>query len=71
LKPVFIAFLIAAPISGLVMQKVLHQMDYHIQLSWWIFIVAALASVIIAIITVSYNSIKAAIANPVKSLRSE
>lgn len=71
LKPVFIAFLIAAPISGLVMQKVLQQMDYHIQLSWWIFIVAALASVIIAVITVSYNSIKAAIANPVKSLRSE
>ncbi len=71
LRPVFIAFLIAAPISGLVMQKVLHQMDYHIQLSWWMFIVAALASIIIAIITVSYNSIKTAIANPVKSLRTE
>jgi len=71
LKPVFIAFLIAAPISALVMQKVLHQMDYHIQLSGWMFIVAALAAIIIAIITVSYNSIKAALANPVDSLKSE
>ncbi|MDQ2751778.1 MAG: ABC transporter permease [Bacteroidota bacterium] len=71
LKPVFIAFLIAAPITGLVMQKVLEQMDYHIQLSWWMFVFAAFAAILIAIVTVSYNGIKAAIANPVKSLRTE
>jgi len=71
LKPVFIAFLIAAPVTGLAMQKVLGYIDYHIQLSWWMFAIAALAAIIIAVIAVSYNGVKAALANPVKSLRSE
>jgi len=71
LKPVFIAFIIAAPVTGLAMQKVLGFMDYHIQLSWWMFAIAALAAIAIAVVTVSYNGIKAALANPVKSLRSE
>ena len=71
LKPVVIAFAVAAPLAGLVLQKGLEQMDYHIQLSWWMFAIAALAATVIAIATVSYNGIKAAIANPVKSLRTE
>jgi len=71
LKPVFIAFIIAAPVTGLAMQKVLGFMDYHIQLSWWMFAIAALAAIAIAVVTVSYNGIKAALANPVKSLRNE
>jgi len=46
-------------------------MDYHIQLSWWMFAIAALAAIAIAVVTVSYNGIKAALANPMKSLRNE
>jgi len=71
LKPVVIAFVIAAPVAAWVIQKVLQQMDYHIQLSWWMFVVVAVAVVFIAVITVSYNGVKAAIANPIKSLRTE
>ncbi len=71
LKPVFIAFLIAAPLSYLIMQKALEFVDYRIQLSWWMFAITAIAAIFIAIITVSYNGIRAAIENPVKRLRSE
>jgi putative ABC transport system permease protein len=45
--------------------------DYRIRVSWWVFAIAGLLSMLIALITVSYESIKAAIANPVKSLRTE
>ncbi len=71
MKPVVIAFIIAAPIAGIVMQKALQQMDYHIQLSWWMFGLAGVLAVIIALLTVSYNGIKAALANPVKNLGAE
>ena len=71
LKPVFIAFLIAAPLTYLIMQKALEFFDYRIRLSWWMFAITALAAVFIAVITVSYNGIKAAIENPVKRLRRE
>ncbi|CAN5628777.1 ABC transporter permease [soil metagenome] len=71
LKPVLIAFVIAAPIAGYAMQKGLSLMDYHINLSWWIFVLAAAVAIIVALITVSFNGIKAAIANPVKSLKME
>ena len=71
LKPVLIAFAITAPIANFVLQKVLEQMDYHIQMSWWMFVIAAFAVIVIAVVTVSYNGIKAALSNPVKSLRTE
>jgi len=71
LKPVFIAFLIAAPLAGLVMQKVLSLLDYHIQLAWWMFVLAGVLAMMIAVITVSYNGIKAALTNPIKNLRTE
>lgn len=71
LKPVIIAFAVAAPLAGFILQKGLEQMDYHIRLSWWMFAIAAFTAIIIAIATVSYNGIKAAITNPVKSLRTE
>jgi len=71
LKPVFIAFLIAAPLAGLVMQKVLSMLDYHIQLAGWMFVLAGVLAMMIAVITVSYNGIKAALTNPIKNLRSE
>jgi len=53
------------------LQQALNFMDYHIQLSWWMFVIAAVSAIAIAIITVSYNGIKAAIVNPAKSLRTE
>jgi putative ABC transport system permease protein len=45
--------------------------DYHINISWWIFAAAGSGAILIALFTVSFQSIKAAMANPVKSLRSE
>jgi putative ABC transport system permease protein len=71
LKPVFVAFIIAAPLTGFIMQKILTHIDYHIRLSWWMFAIAALAATVIAVVAISYNGIKAALANPAKSLRSE
>lgn len=46
-------------------------MDYHIQLSWGIFVLAGTVSILVAVITVSFNGVKSAIANPVQSLRTE
>jgi putative ABC transport system permease protein len=71
LKPVFIAFLIAAPVAGVVISKGLSLLDYHIQLAWWMFVLSGMLAMIIAIITVSYNGIKAALTNPIKNLRTE
>jgi putative ABC transport system permease protein len=71
LKPVFLAFILASPLAALAMQKMLSSMEYHIQLSWWMFALAGLLAILIAIVTVSFQGIKAAMANPVKSLRTE
>jgi len=71
LKPVFIAFILAAPIAGWVMQKMLQKMDYRIELSWWMFALAGVLAVIIATLTVSFHGIKAALANPIKALKAE
>ena len=71
LKLVGISFLIAAPVAWWAMSKWLETYTYRIQMEWWVFALAAVLSILIAIITVSYQAIKAAIANPVKSLRSE
>jgi ABC-type antimicrobial peptide transport system permease subunit len=66
-----IAFVIAAPVAWYFMHQWLQSYPFRIELSWWIFLTGGLISVIIALITVSFKAIKAAIANPVKSLRSE
>ena len=66
-----IAFLIAAPIGYYLMQLWLQDFTYKIEISWWIFAVAALAGLVIAGATVSFKSIKAALANPVDALRNE
>jgi ABC-type antimicrobial peptide transport system permease subunit len=71
LKLVIISFLIAAPIAWWAMNSWLQSYTYRISIQWWVFALAGILSVIIAILTVSYQAIKAAIANPVKSLRSE
>lgn len=71
LKLVLIAFVIAAPIAGWFMYSWLQDFAYRISLSAWIFIGTALAAVIIALVTISIHTIRAALSNPVKSLRSE
>jgi putative ABC transport system permease protein len=71
LKLVLIASLIAFPIAWWAMNKWLQSFAYRINISWWIFLVAGLTALLIALITVSFQAIKAAIANPVKSLRTE
>jgi putative ABC transport system permease protein len=68
---VIISFVIAAPLAYWGMYKWLLDYSYRVTINWWVFALAGLLSVIIALLTVSYQSIKAAIANPVKSLRSE
>jgi putative ABC transport system permease protein len=71
LKPVAIAFLIAFPVAWLAMNDWLHDFAYRIHISWWVFGLAGFIALLIALLTVSFQAIKAAIANPVKSLRTE
>jgi putative ABC transport system permease protein len=71
LKLVLIASLIAFPVAWWVMNKWLQSFAYRITISWWVFVVAGFIAMLIALITVSFQAIKAAIANPVKSLRTE
>jgi predicted permease len=71
LKLVFIACIVAFPLSYWIMNKWLQSFAYRINISWWVFAVAGITALLIALITVSFQSIKAAIANPVKNLRTE
>ncbi len=71
LKLVIISLLIASPVSWWAMHQWLQNYSYHIDIEWWVFAGAGILSVFIALATVSYQSIRAAVANPVKSLRTE
>jgi ABC-type antimicrobial peptide transport system permease subunit len=71
LLPVLLATLIAFPVAGWVMSKWLHGFAFRIGLEWWFFGVAGGLALVIALGTVGFQSLKAASANPVKSLRSE
>ena len=66
-----VAFAIAAPLTWYFMHQWLQNYPFRIELSWWIFFAGGFASIIIALITVSFQAIKAALANPVNSLRAE
>jgi ABC-type antimicrobial peptide transport system permease subunit len=68
---VIIALLPAVPVSVWVLNKWLNNYEYHVTLSWWIMALAGVITIAIALLTVSYQAVKAALANPVKSLRSE
>lgn len=68
---IIIALLIATPISYYFMHQWLLGYQYHSGISWWIFVVTAMGAIIMTLLTISFQSIKAALANPVKSLRSE
>jgi putative ABC transport system permease protein len=71
LKLVVLAFLIATPLAWYIMNKWLQDFAYRTSISWWMFAAAGVAVILIAFITVSFQAIKASLANPVKSLRTE
>lgn len=71
LKLVLLSFLIASPVAYYFMHRWLHDFAYRIDISWWIFALAGSGAILIALLTVSFQAIKAAVANPVKSLRTE
>jgi len=71
LKLVTASFFIAMPLAWYFMHKWLQDFAYRIDISWWIFVLAGILAIMIAIATISFQAIKAAMSNPVKSLRSE
>jgi len=71
LKLVLVAILIASPLAWWSMNKWLQDFAYRIDIQWWMFAAAGLGAVAIAFLTVGFQSMRAALANPVKSLRSE
>ncbi len=71
LKLVIVAFVIAAPIAWYAMNQWLQDFAYRIDIQWWVFLVAGIAAVAIAFLTVSFQSLKAAMANPVGALKAE
>jgi putative ABC transport system permease protein len=71
LKPVLIATCIALPIGYWATDKWLQNFAYKTSFSWWIFVIAAITTFGIAFLTVCFKAVKAAMANPVESLRSE
>jgi putative ABC transport system permease protein len=68
---VVIAIFIASPLAWWIMNKWLQEFAYRVHVSWWMFAFSGLAAILIALLTISFQSIKAAVANPVKSLRTE
>lgn len=70
-KLVFVAILIAVPVAWYVMDRWLQDFAYKINIGWTVFAIAGCLAMLVAIVTISFQSIKAAVANPVKSLRTE
>ena len=71
IKLVAIAFVIATPVSWWAMHSWLQSFVYKVDIQWWMFALAGLAAIVIALSTISFQAIRAAVANPVKGLRSE
>jgi putative ABC transport system permease protein len=71
MKLVVVAIIIATPASWYFMNKWLQDFAYKINIGWFVFVLAGLLAIVIALLTISFQSIKAALANPVKSLRTE
>jgi putative ABC transport system permease protein len=68
---VVISFFIAMPLAWYFMHTWLKDFAYRTDISWWVFALAGILALMIALVTVSFQAVKAAIANPVKSLRAE
>ncbi|CAH0996230.1 hypothetical protein EMA8858_02361 [Emticicia aquatica] len=71
IKLVFISIIIASPIAYYLMNKWLQNFEYKVEISWWIFALAGVSAIVVALLTVSFQAIRAAIMNPVKSLKSD
>ena len=71
IKLVLVALIIACPIAWFGMDKWLQDFAYQIDISWWVFLLAGVVSVLIAVLTIGFQAIRAAVMNPVKSLRTE
>jgi putative ABC transport system permease protein len=71
LKLVIIAIVIASPVAWFVMNSWLQEFAYRMSISWWVFAAAACTAILIAVVTVSFQAIRAAVSNPVVSLRTE
>ena len=71
LKPVAISLLISLPLAWYVVSTWLEDFAYRVTLSWWVFALAGMLALLIALVTVSVQAIRAASANPVKSLRTD
>jgi ABC-type antimicrobial peptide transport system permease subunit len=71
IKLVLISILVASPIAWWASKKWLDNFVYKVEISWWMFIIPAIATILIAFLTMSFQSLKAAKANPVDSLRDE
>jgi ABC-type antimicrobial peptide transport system permease subunit len=71
LKLIVISSLLAFPVAWYTMHSWLQNYAYHITISWWVFVLAGAASVLVALITISFQTIRAAVVNPINSLRSE
>jgi putative ABC transport system permease protein len=70
-KLIVISLVIASPVAYYAMHKWLQDFAYRITISWWVFAIAGVVALLIALLTVSFQAVKAAVANPVKSLRTE
>jgi putative ABC transport system permease protein len=68
---VLLSCLIASPIAYYYLNDWLQSYDYHVEISWWVFAAAAVGALVITLLTVSYQTLRAALVNPVKSLKSE
>jgi putative ABC transport system permease protein len=68
---VVVAIIIASPVAWYFSNQWLQDFAYKTNLSWWVFVIAAFTALLIALMTISFQAIKAAVANPVKSLRTE
>lgn len=71
IKLVLIAILIASPVAWWAMNKWLEGFAFRINISWWVFVLAGITALLVALLTIIFQAIKAAVANPVKSLRTE
>lgn len=71
LKLIVLALLIASPIAWYFMRSWLENFAYRVGISWWIFVLAGVLALVIALVTISFQAVRAALANPVKSLRTE
>ena len=68
---VLLAFLIATPVGWLLMKGWLQDFAYRIHIEWWVFIIAGMGAILVALITVSYQAIQAALTNPLTAIKSE